>query len=277
MAPTVEKDELAVLVGSFNEMLTELQKAHDELEQRVQERARELVAANRELEVFSYSVSYDLRGPLDSLNGFSYLLLKQYGTNLDYHAHELIEHIRSSVKRMTELIDDLLNLSRVTTSAMHIEPVDLSATARAIMGELCHSEPARKLHFDTPPAEAAYGDPHFLRIVMENLLRNAWKYTSHHDEARVEFGQAHRNGRTAFFVRDDGSGFDPKSASRLFKPFQRLHSTDEFPGNGIGLATVKRIVQRHGGEVWAEGAVEKGATFYFTLGPERANPGRAAS
>jgi signal transduction histidine kinase len=261
-----QKDELAGLVDSFNEMLKELQKSHDELEQRVQERTRELLAANRELEVFSYSVSHDLRGPLDTLNGFAYLLLKQYGPKLDDQAREFIEHIRSSARRMTELIDDLLNLSRVTTSAMRTDNVDLAAMARATMDELCRTEPDRKVDFIAPEHGAAVGDRHLLRIVIENLLRNAWKYTSHHPSARIEFGRYEDAGRTLYFVRDDGSGFDAKSANRLFKPFQRLHSTDEFPGNGIGLATVKRIIQRHGGEVWAEGEVEKGSSFYFTLG-----------
>jgi signal transduction histidine kinase len=269
MAPTLEKDEIAALVDSFNEMLKELHKSHDELEQRVQERTRELVAANRELEVFSYSVSHDLRGPLDSLNGFSYLLLKQHGPMLGEPARELIEHIRSSGRRMTELIDDLLNLSRVTTSVMHAEQVDLSTMARMIMEELCQTAPARRVDFVSSPHEEAYGDPHLLRIVMENLLRNAWKYTSHHEQARIEFGRQNEGGRVAYFVKDDGSGFDPKWAERLFKPFQRLHSIDEFPGNGIGLATVRRVIRRHGGEVWAKGAIEEGACFYFTLGSPR--------
>lgn len=265
MAQVQQKDELAVLVDSFNEMLKELQKSHDELEQRVRERTRELLAANRELEVFSYSVSHDLRGPLDTLNGFAYLLLKQYGAGLDEQARDLIEHIRSSGRRMTELIDDLLNLSRVTTTSMRSEKVDLAVMARAFMDELCSTEPARQVEFVSPDHEEALGDPHLLRIVIENLLRNAWKYTSHHPTARIEFGHREDGGRVVYFVKDDGSGFDAKSINRLFKPFQRLHSTDEFPGHGIGLATVKRIIQKHGGEIWAEADVEKGACFYFTL------------
>ncbi len=269
MAQVRHNDELAVLVDSFNEMLKELQKSHDELEQRVQERTRELLAANRELEVFSYSVSHDLRGPLDSLNGFAYVLLKQYGAKLDDQARELIEDIRSSGQRMTELIDDLLNLSRVTTSAMRTDKVDLAAMARVFMEELCRSEPSRQVEFVAPEHEEAIGDPHLLRIVIENLLRNAWKYTSHHLSARIELGRQEDGGRPVYFVKDDGSGFDPKSANRLFKPFQRLHSTDEFAGNGIGLATVKRIIQKHGGEIWAEGEVEQGACFYFTLGTSK--------
>jgi signal transduction histidine kinase len=275
------RDELAILIDSFNEMLREiqqrdiaLQRARDGLEQRVSDRTRELVSANRELEAFSYSVSHDLRGPLDSLNGFSYVLLKQYGSRLDEQGRDLIEHIRSSGRRMTELIDTLLNLSRVTTSVMHTEKVDLSELARSTMEELCRSEPGRKVEFVAPAREEAFGDVRLLRIVMENLLRNAWKYTSQHEHARIEFGHQNREGRAVYFISDDGSGFDSGSAGRLFQPFQRLHSTTQFPGNGIGLATVRRIIQRHGGEIWAEGAVEKGATFYFTLASDRFMDGK---
>jgi signal transduction histidine kinase len=270
--PVPEKGELTVLVDSFNEMLREIQKrdtalqrAHDELEQRVSERTRELVSANQELEAFSYSVSHDLRGPLEAMDGFGYLLLRQYGAKLDDQGRELIQGIRSSGKRMAELIDDLLNLSRVTTSTIHREKVDLSVIARSIMDDLCRTAPARKVEFVITQKEEVYGDAHLLRIAMENLLRNSWKYTSHHDHARIEFGRIQQNGEPAYFVKDDGSGFDQRSADRLFQPFQRLHSTAEFPGNGVGLATVKRIIHRHRGEVWAEGTPEKGATFYFTL------------
>lgn len=274
--PTGQHDELAVLIDSFNEMLREiqqrdraLQRAHDQLEQRVSDRTRDLVSANEELEAFSYSVSHDLRGPLDAIIGFSYVLMSGYANKLDANGQESIKSIRAAARRMSQLIDDLLNLSRVTTSTMHREKVDLSDFARSIMEELCRSAPDRKVEFVIPPVAEAYADTRLIRIVMDNLLRNAWKYTSHHEQARIEFGQQNNNGRTLFFVKDDGSGFDPRGAERLFQPFQRLHSTAEFPGNGIGLATVRRIVQRHGGEVWAEGAVEKGATFYFTLESQR--------
>jgi light-regulated signal transduction histidine kinase (bacteriophytochrome) len=239
----------------------------------VAERTRELVSANRELEAFSYSVSHDLRGPLDALNGFSYVLLKQHGAKLDDQAREIIEHIRASGKRMAQLIDDLLNLSRVTTSVMRTEKVDLSAIARSIMEELCRNAPERKVEFIAPVKEEVQGDPHLLRIVMENLLRNAWKYTSRHAQARIEFGHTENPGRTTYFVRDDGSGFDQTFADRLFQPFQRLHAAADFPGNGVGLATVRRIIQRHRGEVWAQGVVEKGAIFYFTIGADRSNDG----
>lgn len=270
-----EHEELITLIEAFNEMLGQiqqrdgaLQKARDELEQRVVERTRDLVATNRELEAFSYSVSHDLRGPLDALKGFSYLLLKNHSSQLDAVGRESIHNIRKAAGRMSELIEDLLNLSRVTTSAMHREAVDLTAFAHSIVAELRRESPDRKVEFVAPPQAAAYADSRLLVIAMDNLLRNAWKYTSHHEHARIEFGVENKDGETVYSVKDDGSGFDPRATERLFQPFQRLHSTAEFPGNGIGLATVRRIVQKHGGNVWAEGHVEKGATFYFTLGLE---------
>jgi len=269
VSPPAEANELAVLVDSFNEMLRELRKSHDELEQRVMERTRELVSANRELEAFSYSVSHDLRGPLDAINGFSYLLLNQYGSKLDPKIREIVESIRAGSRRMTVLIDDLLNLSRVTSSAMHSEKVDLGEIARSVFEELADVAPERKVEFIAPQNAEVFGDARLLRIVMENLLRNSWKYTSHHPDARIEFGATTFSGHNVYFVKDNGAGFDMRSAERLFQPFQRLHSTAEFPGNGVGLATVRRIIQRHGGRVWAEGAVEQGATFYFTIDNSR--------
>jgi light-regulated signal transduction histidine kinase (bacteriophytochrome) len=273
----VAHDEIALLIDAFNGMLeqiqrrdNDLQQAHDELEERVAERTRELVSSNRELEAFSYSVSHDLRGPLDAMNGFSYVLLKKYADKLDADGKESIQNIRAGARRMSELIDDLLNLSRVTTSVMTREEVDLSVFVRTIMEELCRTAPGRHVEFIAPREAMVHADSRLVRIVLANLLQNAWKYTSHHDEARIEFGVTSQNGNTVYFVKDDGSGFDPRSVDRLFQPFNRLHSAAEFEGNGIGLATVRRIMQRHGGEVWATGAVEKGATFYFTLAPERA-------
>lgn len=274
--PSKEPDEVGLLITAFNEMLSEIQKrddelrkAHDELEDRVAQRTRELLFANRELESFSYSVSHDLRGPIDALNGFTYVLLKEYGGKLDAKAKDLLEHIRNSGKRMMQLIDDLLNLSRVTSSVLQSESVDLSAIARSIADELTSIDPQRKVEFVISPVEKVQGDSRLLRIMLENLLRNSWKYTSTHPSARIEFGSSVENGRAIYFVRDDGAGFDPRSADRLFQPFQRLHPTAEFPGNGVGLATVQRIVRRHGGEIWAKAEVERGATFFFWLAAPR--------
>jgi len=260
-------DEVSVLIDSFNDMLNELHKSHDELEQRVAERTRELVSSNRELEAFSYSVSHDLRGPLEAINGFSYLLLTQNADRLDQQMRELVENIRAGVKRMGELIDALLSLSRASSTVMRPEPVDLSAVARSTLQDLRRTAPDRKVEFIAPEREDVLGDPRLLSIVMENLIRNAWKYTSRHESARIEFGKLQEQGQAVYYVRDDGAGFEPSEANRLFQPFQRLHSKAEFPGNGIGLATVKRIIQRHGGEVWAQGVIERGATFFFTFGP----------
>jgi signal transduction histidine kinase len=269
-----DQDEVGLLITAFNQMLSEIQrrddelrKAHNELEDRVAQRTRELLFANRELEAFSYSVSHDLRGPVDALNGFTYVLLKEYGSKLDAKAKELLDHIRGSGKRMMQLIDDLLNLSRVTSSVLESQTVDLSEIASSIAEELARAEPFRQVDFTISKGETVQGDPRLLQIALENLMRNAWKYTSTHQKARIEFGSEVKDGRKVYFVRDDGAGFDPRSADRLFQPFQRLHPAAEFPGNGVGLATVQRIIRRHGGEVWAKGEVDRGATFYFTLSP----------
>jgi len=217
------------------------------------------------LEAFSYSVSHDLRGPLEVINGFSYILSAEHGADLAPAARECVQQIESASQRMAELIDDLLNLSRVSTTGMHHERVDLTRIAREIADQLCRQEPGRLVDFTIQDCEPIEGDVRLLRIVMENLLRNAWKYTSKHEQAHIEVGCERRLGRVVFHVRDDGAGFDPAYVNRLFKPFQRLHNSTDFQGTGIGLATVQRIIARHGGEIWAQGAVEKGATFYFSL------------
>lgn len=270
--PTGRRDEIDVLIIAFNNMLAQIQQrdaalqtAQAELERRVDDRTRELTAANRELEAFSYSVSHDLRGPLEVINGFSFILSAEHGPELTTAAKECVQQIEGASRRMAELIDDLLNLSRVSTTSMHHERVDLSRMAREIADQLCRQEPSRRVTFDIHDCEPIEGDARLLRIVMENLLRNAWKYTSKHELAHIEVGCENRLGRRVFYVRDDGAGFDPAYANRLFKPFQRLHSSTQFQGTGIGLATVQRIIARHGGEIWAQGMVEQGATFYFAL------------
>lgn len=267
-------DELGTLMNSFNEMLKEiqqrdsaLQKAHDELEQRVSDRTSELVSANRELEAFSYSVSHDLRAPLRSIDGFSQALLEDYADKLDIHGRDTLQRVRAATQKMSVLIDDLINLARVSRSEMHKEEFNLSAVSKSIGEQLQTNEPARHGEFVIEDELRVNGDPRLLRVALENLLGNAWKYTSRHDHAQIKFGAYEFHGQPVYFVRDNGAGFDPQYASKLFEAFQRLHSAAEFPGTGIGLATVQRIVRRHGGEIWAESAVEKGATFYFTLSP----------
>jgi signal transduction histidine kinase len=225
----------------------------------------QLGAANQELEAFSYSVSHDLRTPLRSIDGFSQALLEDYADKLDPTAQDHLQRVRRAAQRMAALIDDMLNLSRVTRNAMRRETLDLSAMAKSIAAELQEAEPGRRVEFAIENDLTAAGDSQLLRTAMENLLGNSWKYTSRHASARIEFGKSQRNGKHTFFVRDDGAGFDPRYADRLFGAFQRLHTATEFPGTGVGLATVQRIIHRHGGEIWAEGVVEKGATFYFTL------------
>jgi signal transduction histidine kinase len=270
--PASSQDELAVLIDAFNEMLAEIQgrdtalrRAHDELDQKVQERTAQLAAANKELEAFSYSVSHDLRAPLRSIDGFSQALIEDYADTLDLEGKQHLQRVRAASQRMATLIDDLLNLARVARSEIRWGRVDLSELSRSIAQELKTKEPKRQVEFVIADGALANGDSQLLRLVLENLLGNAWKYTSAHGHARIEVGWQERDGKSVYFVRDDGAGFDPRYATRLFGAFQRLHSTQEFPGTGIGLATVQRIIHRHGGEVWAEGAVEMGATFYFSL------------
>ncbi|MGA8232622.1 MAG: ATP-binding protein [Candidatus Acidiferrales bacterium] len=264
--------ETSVLVDAFNNMLAQIQErdkelleAHDELEQRVRDRTAELAAANKELEAFSYSVSHDLRAPLRSIDGFSLALIEDYGTKLDQDGKDYLRRVRGASQRMSQLIDDMLNLARVTRRSMQRETVDLSALAKSIADDLSKEEPNRQVEFSIAEGLTADADSGLMKIAMQNLIGNAWKYTSAHDYARIEFGRTNQNGSSAYFVKDDGAGFDSRYVERLFGAFQRLHAATEFPGTGIGLATVQRIIHRHGGQVWAEGAVERGATFYFTL------------
>ena len=270
--PDDSRGELALLIEAFNEMLAQiqerdadLQKARDELEQRVEERTTQLAAINKELEAFSYSVSHDLRAPLRSIDGFSQALLEDYADKLDDSGKDHLQRVRSATQRMSRLIDDLLNLSRLTRGTMRREKLDLTVMAKAIAEDLQKTDATRQVEFLIAEGLSAEGDLQLLRAVMENLIGNAWKYTSKHERARIEFSRGQNNGQAAYFVRDDGAGFDPRFADRLFGAFQRLHGATEFPGTGVGLATVQRIIRRHGGEVWAEAEVEKGATFYFTL------------
>jgi signal transduction histidine kinase len=238
----------------------------ERLNDEITRNATQIEAANKELEAFSYSVSHDLRAPLRAIDGFSQVLLEDYADRLDDQARDYLNRVRSATQRMGHLIDDMLTLSRVTRAEMRRGIVDLSMLAADVLAELQKSEPERKVDWRIESGLIAEGDAPLLRVALVNLLGNAWKFTGKTANAKIEFG-AMRNadGATEFFVRDNGAGFDMAYADKLFGAFQRLHLASEFPGTGIGLATVQRIIHRHGGRVWAEGAVGKGATFYFSL------------
>jgi PAS domain S-box-containing protein len=254
--------------GKVTRDITERRHTEEQIERQRNELAKsntELIAANKELESFSYSVSHDLRAPLRSIDGFSLILLEDYAQSLDASGREHLQRVRTATQRMGALIDDLLNLSRVTRTDIHLEKADLSAMAQSIAADLQGAAPQRRAEFRIDEHLEATADPHLLRIVFENLMGNAWKFTSKRESACIEFGKAQHNGSVAYFIRDNGAGFDPTYADRLFGAFQRLHDAREFPGTGVGLATVQRIIHRHGGRIWAEGAVGRGATFYFTL------------
>jgi PAS domain S-box-containing protein len=243
----------------------EIRKLNEQLEQRVRRRTVQLEAFNRELEGFSYSVSHDLRAPLRSIDGFSQILLEDYADELDEAGKDYLARVRAASQRMGRLIDDLLDLSRMTRAEIRRERVDLSALAEGLAEELERAEPQRRVDFVVEKGLVVEGDGSLLRVALENLLRNAWKFTGKQPKARIEFGVTEHEGTRSYFVSDDGAGFDEAYADKLFGAFQRLHGTNEFEGTGIGLATVQRIIYRHGGRVWAEGRVGHGATFYFTL------------
>ncbi len=226
---------------------------------------KQLEAVNRELEAFNYSVSHDLRAPLRTIDGFSNMLKEDYAGSLDERGRGYIATVGVSVSKMSNLIEDLLGLSRLSRLPMKVEKTDLSAIAGSVVAGLRQAEPERQVELIVHPGLTANADPGLARIALENLLRNAWKYTGKNDNAKIEVGAEMRDGKPVFYVRDNGVGFDMAHAQKLFQPFQRLHSEKDFPGSGIGLATVRRILHRHGGEIWAESEVGNGTTFYFTL------------
>jgi len=231
--------------------------------------AEEVRRANAELEAFSYSVAHDLRAPLRAIDGFSQALLDGYSDKIDDQGRHFLSRLRENTRRMGQLINDLLGLSRVTRGELKRMDFDLAPQAREVAARLRRSAPERDVDFEIPKSLPVNGDPNLLLAALENLLGNAWKYTARKPSARIEVGRERRGDEDVFFVRDNGAGFDMAFANKLFKPFSRLHSPGEFEGTGIGLATVDRIMARHGGRVWGEGKVGEGATFYFTTGETR--------
>ena len=296
-AAKLSEDEVGTLVDAFNDMLTEIDRRTVELEgsntklareieersraerevlrlnvqleDRVRERTVQLETANKELEAFSYSVSHDLRAPLRSIDGFGQALVDDFAEQLPEPARRYLDRIRSSTKQMGLLIEGLLNLARVSRRPLELRPVDLSQLAKDVVNELRQRDPDRAVEVSVWDGMRAEGDPHLLHAVLENLVGNAWKFTSKQDKPRVEIGALKDRGHTTYYVRDNGAGFDMTYADKLFGAFQRLHAVSDYAGTGIGLATVQRIIHRHGGRIWAEAEVGKGAVFYFTLGVER--------
>jgi signal transduction histidine kinase len=255
-----ERDEL------IRRQLEEL----DRLAQLSRQWAEELEQANRELETFSYSVSHDLRAPLRAIDGFSAALLTEQSDRLDDKGRSYLLRVRAATARMSDLIDDLLALARISRVPLERQPVSLTQIAQDVVGELRRRDPERQVQLSVEDGLTVSADRRLVTIALENLLGNAWKFTARRSEAHLGMGRMTRDGETTFYVRDDGAGFDPIYTGRLFEPFQRLHSVSEFEGTGIGLATVKRIVSRHGGRIWVEAAIDRGATFFFTLQDTRA-------
>jgi two-component system, sensor histidine kinase and response regulator len=250
-------------------LLAQSEQAALELAETRAELVRELEHKNRELESFSYAVSHDLRAPLRRIDSFSRAVLESQGKRLDDEGRKFLSRVREASQQMSQLIDDVLYLSRVTRTELRDQEVDLSEVAELVVSRLQEGQPNRPVEVRIRPGVVVTGDGQLLKIALENLLQNAWKFTGKQADPRIEFGVTQTSGEPTYFIRDNGAGFEMTYAARLFGPFQRLHSQQEFPGSGIGLATVQRIIHRHGGKVWAEGLVGQGATFYFTLGRAR--------
>jgi light-regulated signal transduction histidine kinase (bacteriophytochrome) len=254
-------DALAALIKSRNEV----RSANADLERRVAERTRQLESANRELEAFAYAVSHDLRAPLRSMSGFSQILQENAPPGLDEKSRHYLQRIHDASQRMSSLIEDLLNLSRIGRSELTARPISLSQVAAEAAAAIRERHPTRAVQLEIADGMQVNADARLLRIALENLLSNAWKYTSRAAQPAVAVGVQTGDQGPVYFVRDNGVGFDMKYADKLFVPFQRLHPEAEFPGSGIGLVTVQRIIARHGGRVWADAKPDEGATFYFTL------------
>jgi PAS domain S-box-containing protein len=260
---SVFRNEAGEVAGVFAAARDITERKH--LEDSLRQRTLELENSVAELEAFSYSVSHDLRAPLRSIDGFSQILLEDYRDKVDAEGQDSLRRIRNASQNMAQLIDALLQLSRVMRSALSREPVDLSLLALSTAAVVQKSEPSRRVRFHIVNGLQARGDRRLLGVALQNLLQNAWKFTARNPEPTIEFGSTQKDGKTAYYVRDNGIGFDMTYVGKLFTPFQRLHAKEQFEGTGIGLATVQRVIKRHGGKVWAEGAVGKGATFYFSL------------
>jgi signal transduction histidine kinase len=269
---TNQNDELSLVVESVNQMSISLEQAYNELQQnsallelRVKERTAELELANKELDSFAYSVSHDLKAPLRAIDGFSEILLSECSDKLNKDEKSYLHYLRDGSKEMAGLIEGLLMLSRSSRGVMSFGQVDLSVIVQKIISGYCEGEPNRNVVCNITPDLLVNGDLRLIKIMLENLIGNAWKYSKDMVDARIEFGVKTDDGKTIYFIKDNGAGFDMKYAKNLFQPFKRLHRAGEFEGTGIGLATVQRIVARHGGEIWAKAEVNKGATFCFTL------------
>ncbi len=292
-AQKVGNDEVGLMTDAFNQMLAEIERADADLqrtnaqlqveigehraareevialnatlEQRVAERTQALALANKELESFSYSVSHDLRTPLRAIEGFSSVLMRDHADRIDERGREYLQRVRAATQRMARLIDDLLHLARTMRVEVRRRPVNLSELASSVAKEIAVAHPDRAVRFDIQPDLNAHADPELVRVVLDNLIGNAAKFSAKKPDARVAFGCKPQNGEAVYYVRDNGVGFDMAYSNKLFGAFQRLHSSRDFEGTGIGLANVQRIVARHGGKIWAESQPDHGATFYFTL------------
>jgi signal transduction histidine kinase len=266
------EDEISHLVIRFNEMACIIRKSMEdtcrlnrELENRVTERTARLEAANNEIEALTYSLAHDLRTPLRAIDGYSQLLFEEYPDKLDATGRDYLQRTRLATQRIGEIIDDMLNLLHISRTDIVLQVVDLSNMVKKIADSMIATHPDRHVEFIIRDGISVQADRRLMQIVLENLIGNAWKFTSGHPIAHIEFGVEQRDEKLVNFIRDDGSGFDNKYAHKLFHPFQRLHDLNEFPGTGVGLALVQRIMHQHGGDIWAEGEIEKGATFYFTI------------
>jgi light-regulated signal transduction histidine kinase (bacteriophytochrome) len=279
--PVFSEDKIVAVVGIANKdidygradvrQLTLLMESvwkyaeRERAQEVLKQRTDQVEAANREIEAFSYSISHDLKAPLRILDGFSLAVLEDCGDKLDEKGRDYLNRIRNASQKMAQLIDDILKLSRITMADMNTGLVNLSNLAESIAADIKATQPERHVEFVIQPEMTALGDIKLLDVALRNLMENSWKYTNKSSLARIELGVNSRDGKQVYFLADNGAGFDLKYADRLFQPFRRLHSDEEFPGTGIGLATVQRVIHRHGGRIWADSEIGKGATFYFTL------------